>query len=102
MKKSVVVSPIGFLAAHILLVTHLCVAGAIAAQAPAVRWAIRAGGNNSDEGDAIAVDADGNSYVTGQFFFSGINFGPGANVNNRGGADMFVVKYDGAGKVVWA
>jgi len=101
MKKSVQLSRVRLRVALILLATLVCVAGAMAAQAPATRWVIKAGGNNSDEGDAIAVDAAGNSYVTGQFASSPLNFG-GANVQNHGAADMFVAKYDGAGKLAWA
>lgn len=51
-------------------------------------WAKSAGGAGSDLGLAIAVDASGNSYVTGVI----------TNLGN----DVFLAKYDSAGTLVWA
>jgi len=68
-----------------------------------VRWARRAGGNDSIYGDAglaIRTDAGGNAYVTG--FISGLgNFGS-TNLATSGFDDVFVAKYDPAGALLWA
>ncbi len=74
------------------------------AQAPNWQWAKRAGGvsGSTDVGNSIAVDGNGNSYVTGHFQYSSIIFGTDT-LTNAGGSDMlFVVKYDASGNVVWA
>jgi hypothetical protein len=72
-----------------------------------LQWARRAGTPRSDQGRAIAVDAQGNVYVTGTF--SGfIGFGPftlSAGTSPSSSlilSDMFVVKYNTNGEVQWA
>ena len=74
------------------------------AQAPNYVWAKSAGGSFSDCGNSIAVDSSGNSYVTGYFYSLSIAFGSTtfSNANGPGIADMFIVKYDTSGNVVWA
>ncbi len=67
-------------------------------------WAINAGGTSSDVGFSIAVDASGNSFVSGTFQGSA-DFDPGAstaNVTSSGGNDIFVSKYNSAGVYQWA
>jgi hypothetical protein len=66
-----------------------------------VVWAKRAGGVGFDEGFAIAVDASGNSYVTGHFDSPTITFGA-TTLTNAGEKDMYIVKYDSGGDVLWA
>jgi hypothetical protein len=63
-------------------------------------WANQAGGPNFDDyGLAIAVDTAGNCYVTGAF--SGqADFGTNM-LNNIGGSDIFVAKYNGSGDLLW-
>src|SRR6266700_2246393 len=101
MKKSVNGSPIRLRAALILLAAQVCVAGAMAVQAPAIRWVIRAGGNNGDEGDTIALDAAGNCYVTGGFASTNnIMFG-NVTLTNAGVVNIFVAKYDNNGSLQW-
>lgn len=63
-------------------------------------WAVKAGGPGSDTGTGIAVDPDGNVYVTG--YFSGtISFGP-FNDTSVGGTDYFIAKLNTNGGWLWA
>jgi len=64
-------------------------------------WARRAGGVNSEFASGIAVDAAGNSYLTGYFSWTNASFGD-VTLTNSGYGDVFVAKYDSAGNVLWA
>lgn len=69
-----------------------------------VIWAKTVEGNNSNACYGIATDSDGNLYVTGTFSspsasFEGVSV---TNASNTGYADLFLVKYNVAGDVVWA
>jgi hypothetical protein len=66
-------------------------------------WARRIGGANPDLGQALALDAAGNVYVTGRFE-GVVDFDPGAPVINlaSSNADVFVLKLDAGGNLVWA
>ncbi len=66
-----------------------------------VLWATSAGGTNNEEGKSICTDAGGNVYVTGYFNSPSITFGS-TTLINTGSYDIFVVKYDAAGNVLWA
>ncbi|TDI81908.1 MAG: hypothetical protein E2O79_07165, partial [Caldithrix sp.] len=71
-----------------------------------LQWAKRAGGSNSnDHGLAIIVDASNNSYVTG-FFNASATFGEGeaneTTLTSAGSFDIFMVKYDADGLLLWA
>ncbi|GAB3171672.1 SBBP repeat-containing protein [Telluribacter humicola] len=65
-----------------------------------VLWAHKAGGNGRDEGRDIAVDRNGNVYITG-YFENIITFGSTSLASN-GNDDMFLVKYSSNGDVLWA
>ena len=65
-------------------------------------WAKSAGGTSNDYAQSIAVDANGNTYVAGYFNSSSITFGSNTLTNAAGDYDMFVVKYDASGNVLWA
>ncbi len=71
------------------------------AQAPNWLWAAKAGGTGWEAGCSIAVDGSGNSYITGRFGSSSISFG-NTTLSNLGSDDIFIVKYDPQGNVLWA
>ncbi|RLD65107.1 MAG: hypothetical protein DRI84_07505, partial [Bacteroidetes bacterium] len=65
-----------------------------------VQWAVKGGGSSASErGRAIAVDAAGNSYVTG-YFYSSATFGS-ITVTSNGGYDVYIAKYNNAGVSQW-
>jgi hypothetical protein len=66
-----------------------------------VVWVKSAGGQNTDIGSSVALDVLGNTYLVGFFSSSTINFGT-TTLTNAGDYDMFLVKYDATGNVVWA
>lgn len=66
-----------------------------------VLWAKSVGGINDDNVNDISFDDLGNVYVTGCFFSSTITFGITTLING-GHNDIFVVKYDASGNVLWA
>ncbi len=57
-----------------------------------VLWTQRAGGAYYDQGEGIAVDADGGVYVTGHFLAS-VDFGPFI-LTSAGDADVFLTRLD--------
>ena len=81
----------------VLILTSLFVQ----AQSPVWQWAAKAGGNDYDYSLDVAVDNSGNSYITGRFVSPSITFGS-ITLTNAGQSDIFIVKYDVAGNVVWA
>ncbi len=67
-----------------------------------VLWAKSELGNMGGVGYSAATDAFGNVYVTGYFgFASTITFGT-ITLSNIGLIDIFLVKYDASGNVLWA
>ena len=73
------------------------------AQAPNWYWAKSAGGSNYDAGLTITTDANNNIIVTGIFKSSSITFGTTTLLNtNPSFFDIFIVKYDPFGNVLWA
>ncbi|MDD3875107.1 MAG: T9SS type A sorting domain-containing protein [Bacteroidales bacterium] len=76
----------------------------LSTNAQTVHYAQRATGNQLDEGNGIAVDNSGNTYITGQFESATLNFGTVTITNNStaGDEDAFVAKFDASGNCVWA
>lgn len=61
------------------------------------------GGNDFDRGTGIAVDGEGNAYVTGQTFSNDFPTTPGVLQQTHGGStDAFVVKLDSTGAPVYS
>ena len=70
-----------------------------------ILWATVGGGALLDQGNDVATDANGNSYVAGAIQTNGPN--PTARFGNftltgHGDYDWLIVKYDTLGNVVWA
>jgi len=70
------------------------------AQTPVWQWAVSAGGTASDYGESIAVDSQGNTYVTGMFRETA-TFGS-TSLTSSGDSDIFVAKLSPAGNWLWA
>jgi gliding motility-associated-like protein len=69
-----------------------------------VLWAKSAGGTNGDIAESVATDASGNVFITGYFEVPSITFGT-TTLTNSGllnAGDVFIVKYDASGNVLWA
>jgi hypothetical protein len=69
----------------------------------AIIWASAPTGNTSNKGIAVTHDGAGNIYFAGSFRNTAITFGS-YTLNHTGGADddIFIVKYDNTGAVLWA
>lgn len=66
-----------------------------------VLWATSIGGNDADLGYGVTEDANGNVFVAGSFRSPTMTVGS-TTFTNSGFADIFIVKYDSNGNVVWA
>ncbi len=67
-----------------------------------VLWAKSFGGSDQDWGCSITTDAAGNVYASGAFHSATIAFGTTTLTNGGSYGDMFVVKLDPSGNVLWA
>lgn len=65
-------------------------------------WAKSAGSNGGDRGNSIAVDAQGNSYITGKFGYGGAVFGDTTLFLINSTASFFITKLDNSGNFIWA
>ena len=66
-----------------------------------VIWAKSGGGTDNDYPTSVATDAAGNIYLTGYYKSPTITFGA-TTLTNSGNNDMFLVKYNSSGNLVWA
>ncbi|MCB9336651.1 MAG: tail fiber domain-containing protein [Lewinellaceae bacterium] len=66
-----------------------------------VLWAKQGGGTGNDQGFGIATDATGNVIITGAFQ-DVATFGSTSLNTSPAGSDLFYVKYDTDGNIIWA
>ncbi|MFK7783550.1 MAG: SBBP repeat-containing protein [Crocinitomicaceae bacterium] len=67
-------------------------------------WAKDCGGSNSNAGNSLTIDQNGNVYLIGEFGGTG-DFDPGSSVYNltaQGIEDAFILKLDALGNFIWA
>ena len=67
-------------------------------------WAKSGNGSGSDWGNGISIDGLGNCYATGSFSATAVTFSGNTltNSNTDGSSDIYVVKYNSSGNIVWA
>jgi len=65
-----------------------------------LNWAKRAGSSSEDQATAVTCDAQGNTYMVG-YYGAEATFGSNTLTFN-GWNDLFLVKYDNTGNVLWA
>ena len=70
------------------------------AQSPEYVWAVDGSGSGFNGSTNLVVDNSGNTIITG-YFDSTITFGSNI-LASAGSSDIFIVKYDPNGKVIWA
>lgn len=73
-------------------------------QSSSYLWANGIGNTGDDQASSIAVDVDGNTYITGQFTGT-VDFDPGTgtvDLTAIGDSDIFVAKYSSTGAYIWA
>lgn len=91
---------------HILLVILFFIGKEFSlAQAPNWAWAHSSGEFFNDVSNCVATDTNGNVFVIGYFDSPTITFGTITLVNHDtlgNSADIFIVKYDASGNVLWA
>jgi hypothetical protein len=66
-----------------------------------ILWARSAGGINAEEGLWVTTDLSGNVYITGFFQSPTVTF-DSYTLTNVGNTNIFIVKYDSSGNVLWA
>ncbi|MBL4585995.1 MAG: SBBP repeat-containing protein [Flavobacteriales bacterium] len=66
-----------------------------------VLWAVSAGGSDSEIGNAVNVDANGNVAITGEFTGTA-TFGAQTLTSLNGSVDVFTAKLDANGNFLWA
>jgi Secretion system C-terminal sorting domain len=92
---------IGKFAFHFVIL--LCLANVFTSSAQTVAWAETADSINLQGNVMHASDAAGNVYACGTFTGLHITLGATTITNDSvGGTQMFLVKYDASGNVVWA
>lgn len=84
-----------------VLVWSAPIAKNIYSQVPGWSWAKNGSGPGGEIVRGITADAAGNAYIVGYFQGATISFGS-VVLTNSSNMDMFVVKYDPNGNVLWA
>lgn len=86
-----------------LLIIFILIIGQIICSEQTIENLIFTGDANNDIGYKIIVDESGNFYVTGSFEGT-VDFDPSGGVSNKtsnGSTDIFIVKYNSNGDLVW-
>ncbi|HEY3803744.1 MAG TPA: SBBP repeat-containing protein [Kofleriaceae bacterium] len=65
-----------------------------------LQWARTFGAEREDVAWGVAADAAGNTVTTG-WFQNSVDFGKGGAIASKGNKDVFAIKYDPKGQVVW-
>ena len=89
---------------NLLVLALIINALVVYAQTPSLTWATSFGGNGNDQGNSIALDAQGNVYTVG-WFVGTVDFDPSPSIFNltaTGVNDGFILKLDAAGNFIWA
>jgi hypothetical protein len=86
---------------NILVATLLILTAHCFSQALNWAWSRSASGTSYDEGVSIATDLLGNVYVVGYYDSPTLTFGT-TILTNSGTGNVFLVKYDTNGNVIWA
>jgi len=92
-KTALLFTLLGFLCINSKIIT-------VNAQPPSWLWAKSAGDASYDYAQSVTADSLGNSYVTGYFNMS-ITFDVNHTFFSNGSADLYIVKYDPVGNVIW-
>jgi hypothetical protein len=66
------------------------------------QWVAQAGGTNTDVGNSLAVDSNGNVYVAGNFKSLQATFGGTTLAHTNGNDNTFVAKLSPTGSWLWA
>lgn len=86
-----------------LLLLFILICSIANAQSPDWLWAKSSGGTSNDLVKSVTADVLGNVYAAGSFSSPSILFGSITLLNSGSGTyDMFIVKYDASGNVLWA
>ncbi|MFC2111141.1 SBBP repeat-containing protein [Bacteroidota bacterium] len=67
-------------------------------------WAVKIGGSSMEEGKSIALDNNGNLFITGKYTGT-VDFDPGPGTNtitSSGNTDIFIAKFSQSGVYQWA
>jgi len=87
----------------LLWVLFALISQSTSAQPPEWQWARSSAGEEFDVANAVTTDAMGNVIVVGYFSSDSIAFGDITVYNNTPGFDdLYIVKYNAAGNVLWA
>lgn len=76
----------------------------VTAQTPPWLWAKKptVSGIAYERSTCVTFDHNGNTIIAGYFFSPSVTFGSTVLTNSSGYNDMFLVKYDPSGNVIWA
>lgn len=68
------------------------------------QWANQAGGTSGDYGNGVAVDYEGNVYITGNFVSATFTIGATVlnNTDTKGSGEIFAAKYNSSGGLIKA